>query len=241
MASLKDQAIALRRLDYSETSQVLLFLTRDHGTQRLIAKGIRRGTKKGFATGIDLLERGQVVFIRKLGGEGRLGTLIEWRQTSAYLGLRENLQRLYTAEYAVEVTAAMVEDGDPHPELFNALAECLEALSSSDHPAVLLVEYQCALLTSVGLWPDLSRCVACDRPAPPGRGAYFSAHQGGLICRDCEGGLPEKRKVTAATLTALRQREWTNETVRLAFELLNYTISHVIGRAPLLAKFVGRQ
>ncbi len=37
MASVKDVAIVLRRLDYSETSQVLAMLTREHGQQRLIA------------------------------------------------------------------------------------------------------------------------------------------------------------------------------------------------------------
>ena len=70
MAAVKDQAIVLRRLDYSETSQVLVFLTREHGLQRLIAKGIKRSTKKKYATGIDLLERGRLVFLISARGEG---------------------------------------------------------------------------------------------------------------------------------------------------------------------------
>ena len=55
MPLVKDEAIVLRRLDSSESSQVLVFFTREHGPQRLIAKGIKRGTKQRFATGIDLL------------------------------------------------------------------------------------------------------------------------------------------------------------------------------------------
>ena len=64
MAAIKDEAIVLRRLDYSETSQVLVFLTREHGLRRLIAKGIRRvvgvtaeTAKNAIQLGTELLER----------------------------------------------------------------------------------------------------------------------------------------------------------------------------------------
>ena len=63
MTAIKDEAIVLRRLDYSETSQVLAFFTRDHGPRRLIAKGVKRSTKKKFATGIDLTKHTQQMTI----------------------------------------------------------------------------------------------------------------------------------------------------------------------------------
>jgi len=241
MTAIKDEAIVLRRLDYSETSQVLAFFTREHGPRRLIAKGVKRSTKKKFATGIDLLERGQLVFVPKTRSEGALGTLTEWRQIDAHLGLRRDLGRLYAGQYAAEVTSAMTEEADPHPELFDAMAELLASLAAGGDGLPLLAGYQCVLLTAAGLWPDLTRCVMCDKPAPPHRAAYFSAHQGGLVCRDCEPTLPEKRKVTGATLTALRERSFAPGAARAAFDLLNYTISHTIGRQPALAKFVLRK
>ena len=98
MPAIKDEAITLRRLDYSETSQVLVFLTREHGCRRLIAKGIKRGTRQRFATGIDLLERGQIMFISKSQSDASLGTLTEWRQLDAYMGLRGDLRRLYSGQ-----------------------------------------------------------------------------------------------------------------------------------------------
>ncbi|HQA45519.1 MAG TPA: recombination protein O N-terminal domain-containing protein, partial [Phycisphaerae bacterium] len=97
MPVMKDEAVALRRIDYSETSQVLLFLTRGHGPRRLLAKGIKRGTKQKFATGIDLLEHGRVVFAVRASGESGLGNLTEWRQIDLYTGLRSDLHRLYAA------------------------------------------------------------------------------------------------------------------------------------------------
>jgi recombinational DNA repair protein (RecF pathway) len=93
-------------------------------------------------------------------------------------------------------------------------------------------------LTSAGLWPDLDRCVLCDKPAPPGRAGYFAAHQGGLVCRDCVAPLVEKRQVKAKTLTALRKRAFERDVARDVFELLNYVISHVLGKQPTLTRFV---
>jgi DNA repair protein RecO (recombination protein O) len=250
MAAVKDQAIVVRRLDYSETSQVLAFFTRGGGLQRLLAKGVKRGTKKKFATGIDLLERGEVAYLPARRDGGGLGTLTEWRQREIHMGLRSDLRRLYAGQYAAEVTAAMTEEGDPHPELYEAFAGLLGDLNDADRGAAglsLLVGYQRQLLRSAGLWPDLTRCVMCDKPAPAGRAAYFSAHQGGLVCRACEGGLVEKRLVPAAVLTALREDDPSRDrkgaaaaagAASGAFELLNYTISHTIGREPKLTRFV---
>lgn len=238
MPAIKDEAISLRRLDYSETSQVLLFLTRRHGARRLIAKGIKRGTKSRFAVGIDLLERGQIVFIAKSQADASLGVLTEWRQLDAHMGLRGDLRRLYGGQYAAEVTASMVEEADPDVELYDALCDLLSGLACGAEPFVLLVGYQCALLKSAGVWPELTRCVGCGKVAPPGKAGYFVPYQGGLLCRDCEPGAVEKRKVSGTVLDGLREARLTAATARDAFDLLNYAISHAIGRQPALAKYL---
>lgn len=238
MPAMKDQAISLRRLDYSETSQVLLFFTREHGTRRLIAKGIKRSTKTRFSPGIDLLERGEVVFAFKAGGDSTLGTLMEWRQIDLHLGLRQDLRRLYSAQYAGEISAAMVEEADPHPALFDALAGLLRALADGGDPLPLLVSYQAAALKTAGLWPDLSRCVLCGKEAPAGRAAWFSAHQGGLVCRNCAPRSSDRIKVSAAPLDALRQARFTPDTVRGGFDLLDHALSHAIGARPDLSRYI---
>jgi DNA repair protein RecO (recombination protein O) len=232
MASIKDNAIVLRRLDYSETSQVLAFFMRAHGQRRLIAKGIKRGTRKKFATGIDLLEQGEVVFWDRPHGESQLSTLTEWRQTELFLGLRTGLDRWYAGQYAAEITSGMTQEADPHPELYDALARFLSQLSAGQPVLRALVLYQSALLSSVGLSPDLSKCVVCGRAAPPNRAAYFTARQGGLVCRNCGAKLDEKRLAQAGVLTFLRDPLIASEpsVERGAFDLLDYTIAHALGR-----------
>ena len=57
----RTRAICLRTADYSETSQVVHFLTRAHGLVRLLAKGAKRPRSKSGGA-IDLLSEGQVVY-----------------------------------------------------------------------------------------------------------------------------------------------------------------------------------
>ncbi len=230
MAAIKDHAIVLRHLDYSETSQVLAVLTRDHGQQRLIGKGIKRSTRTRVSVGIDLLEQGEVVFLPSSRGEARLGTLAEWHQTQPFLGIRATLPRWYAGQYAAEITAAMTEEADPHPQLYEALERLLTRLCAAGEVAEPLVEYQRAVLEQAGLWPDLTRCVVCDRPAPQGRAAYYSAQQGGLICRVCQPKAHESRKIGADVLTALREERYSPQTTRSILDVLDYTLAHVMGR-----------
>lgn len=226
MAMLKDQAVVLRLTDWSETSQIVTVLTREHGQLRLVAKGVRRGTRQRFATGLDLLELGELGYL-PTRGDAQLATLTDWRQRESFVGLRRELVRLYGGLYAAELVAAMTLEDDPHPELFDALVQTLGELAGEASPAPQVTTFQRALLEAIGYAPDLSQCVDCRRPVA-GRGGpvFFSAGAGGLLCRDCEGPHVEKWRVrpgVAGTTPASGDaRGW--------FELMDYHLTHLAGR-----------
>jgi DNA repair protein RecO (recombination protein O) len=244
VALVKDIAVTLRRLDYSETSQVLVMFTREHGQQRLIAKGIKRSTKTRTAVGIDLLEYGRTVFSQRPGKEDNLATLTEWRQEDTFPHLRRDLPRLYAAQYAAEVTSHLTEVHDPHPGLFDALLALLRGLAAAD-PLPMLVAYLWQMLTEVGLRPELSCCVGCGRDIRGDRVLYFSSRQGGAICRDCEPAAVEKRRlrldVPAALLAdpsrgRLGHMEGRDPALALAaFDILDYHITEIMARPPRLS------
>ncbi|MBP7934075.1 MAG: DNA repair protein RecO [Phycisphaerae bacterium] len=239
MHVVNDQAIVIRRLDYSETSQVLVFLTRRHGLHRLLAKGVKRSTKTKFTPGIDLLERGDLSYRPCLRTEGGLGTVSEWRQTEPYLALRGEIRRWYAAQYAADITAAMCEEADPHPDVFDGLDALLAGLAGGNEALPLTAAFQCGLLQSVGLWPDLGRCVICDRPAPAGRGAYYAAHQGGLVCRRCLPTQAGTRLVAASVLTALREQRFDGPEARGVVELLDHAFVQAMGRTTSVRHVTG--
>lgn len=231
MALSSDEAIILKLSDYSETSQIVTLLTRESGLVRLIAKGARRATKARPSVGLDLLEIGQMTF-HPAKGEAGLGTLGEWRQSTALLGLRGDLLRVHIALYAAECTLAVTSENDPCSEIFEGLRGLLEGLagervSETIEPAARLLQYQAALLKEIGYAPNLRQCVVCGRPRRRGAAAWFSSTSGGLVCGDCEAGVREKRSIRPELLDAAkgttRPEEWLS--------LLDYHFAHLIGHA----------
>jgi DNA repair protein RecO (recombination protein O) len=200
MALIRDDAVVLARVDYSETSQVIVLFTRQRGKVRTIARGIKRGTRNRFAVGIDLLEVGTVVFSVRHERADSLAAMTEWKQTHAYSGLRESLDRLYAAQYAGEITANLTEDWDPHEDLFCGLTDSFAALSTGADPIPETVRFQRRLLNAIGLSPRFDACVTCGRSSDL---THFSSFEGGMICRHCEPGQIEKWQVARATLALL--------------------------------------
>jgi DNA repair protein RecO (recombination protein O) len=266
MPVIRDEAVVLGRLDYSENSQILVLFTREHGKARSIAKGIRRGTKTRFAAGIDLLDVGTVVLSAKQERGEALATLTEWKQTEALSGLRGRLPRLHAALYAAELTSRLTEDWDPHPRLFDYLLKTLRDLAAAggadarsgqrsrgqaltptlsqgerEKSEVLTptVRFQISLLRDIGAQPRFDACVLCGKGVAL---THFSSFEGGLVCRHCEPVQVEKREVGPNTLALLRgQRKDLPQSEGLlaaAFSLLNYHISHLMSREPAMANYV---
>lgn len=235
MTPLKDHAIVLRLTEYSETSQIVTLLAAERGLLRLIAKGARRSTRQRFATGLDLLERGELGYV-PARGDAQLGTLTDWHQRETYGGLRRELVRLQAALYAIELVAGLLEEDDPHPELYPALERLLTGLSGADAPAELVPTFQAALLRAIGYAPNLQECVSCNRAVQPGPVVYFSAASGGALCRDCEAPYVEKRLVPRG-LVGQRPPEGD---ARAWFDLLDYYLSYVAGRRFKTAATLGR-
>ncbi len=233
MSTVRDTAVVLRRIEYSETSQVLAVFTRDHGRVRLIAKGVKRSTKTRFAPAIDLLEEGSLLFSPRTGTADALSILTEWKQTRSFSGLRERLIRIRAAEYVAETTAMLTQDFDPHAALYDALTATLTKLTDAGDDAALaeVAAFQRNLLVATGLLPRFDACVLCESA---GSLPYFSALEGGMLCRSCEVGQAEKRAVSAATLNVLRGDNAAKDVLG-AFDILDYHLAHAAGREPATA------
>jgi len=231
MPTWNDESVVLTRLDYSETSQVLVLFGRLHGKLRILGKGTKKSTKTRFKPGIDLLDWGHVVFSARHERSSTLANLVEWKQSRCFFGLREKLHRLHGAEYVAETTAHLTEDWDPHPDVFDALIAALTQLDAADEPFTPVVTFQAALLAGIGSLPSWDVCVQCGRERDL---THFTSFEGGLLCRNCEGGRMEKRELSPRTIRSLRSDADAPPDVA-TFDILNYHISHLMGREPRLA------
>jgi DNA repair protein RecO (recombination protein O) len=205
MPLTRDRCICLRKVEYSETSQILALFSREHGLLRLIAKGAHRRTKAGaskFDGGIDLLDVGDAVFSH--APERDLCPLTEWHLSEGHLELRRNLRAVYLGLYAAELVSMLIEEHDAHPELFDRLDQTLRQLATPRLEESFLA-FELDLLREAGYLPDFSACALCGRDAANLDRAYFSPARSGVVCRSCEMSAPDRIEFDPRLLRMLQQ------------------------------------
>lgn len=240
--SLHSAAIVLRKYDFSESSQTAAIFTRDFGKIRVIAKGIKKKSR-AFEGALDLLEVGTAAWLERRSRQG-LCILTEWRQDRSFAGIRANLNAYYAGLHLAELLDGLTEDFDPHPVLFDGLVRALAGLAGPDGAAGATA-YQFLLLREAGFLPALEACVLCGQVPPPRTAVFFSADSGGLICRDCEPHVIDKRRLTAAALAGLRELSAAaapaaavaEPTMREIDLVLRGCFSHILGYEPKTARF----
>ena len=179
---MRDQAICLRVWEWSETSQTVALFSRELGVVRAVAKGARRADAR-FSGGLEVTARGEMVAIVKPSERSpdALATLTAWDLQESFPAVRAALAAFHGAMYMVDVVHHAVRDSDPHPDLFDALVECLRMLGPADASARSLLRFQWETLDSTGYRPNLARPVAGPENDSRERYFQFSPAQGGLI------------------------------------------------------------
>src|SRR5438309_541590 len=201
MAAKKALALVLRTADWSESSRIATFWTREFGKVRALAKGVRR-LKSNFYSALDLLTVCSIVFLRK--SSGSLDLLTEAQVVQRFPRLGTDLAALYAGYYVAELLADWTEDYDPHPVLFD---EALQALEGFGAPGTAtgprLQRFEMVLLHELGYRPALDGCADCGAAADRRRPA-FSPAAGGVLCPACQPGRRDRRPLSPAAWQALR-------------------------------------
>lgn len=233
----QDQAICLRTVTYSETSQIVTLFTRGRGKLSAIAKGSRR-PKNAFDGPIEVFACGSIAYTPGRGEA--VATLSEFSQEPVFRGLRVNLEALNAALLAAELTEKLTEMQDPHTDLFEALRQFLtnvqEAKDKKD-VLIYLILYQLTLLSETGIRPVLDRCTNCpNKFSGRWKTIYFSSRNNGLLCPDCESAFVEKKRLPApagAALANLKNLKTISESVAKEIEaLLLYHFTELLGKPP---------
>ena len=178
----KTQGFCIRRVDYSETSQIVTFYTREAGRVSLMAKGSRR--KKSPTQGrIDLLSCGELVYIPKRFGA--LSILTEYKPGRLFRGIREALPRSYAAFHLAELIDRSMHEGESDAAFYDFCVGTLDALAGGAPPGVCRLIFEAHFLDQLGVAPQLGSCQECSRPVPMQGEVAYSVVRGGPLCGDC--------------------------------------------------------
>ena len=184
MSIFKTDAITLGRTDYSDSSQIITFYTRDHGKIRTIAKGYKRLSRKCSSKAIDLLTHYQILFIKK--EHTSLHTLTEAVLQNDYPILRNNLDNYYRVSCMAELVNEFTEENDPSKQLFDVFLDSLTGISRNTNAIIQLLTFETKMLKILGYLPELKRCVNCKNSIQQLPEVYFNAAEGGVLCKTCQ-------------------------------------------------------
>ena len=239
-------ALVLRVVDWSETSAVVTLFTREFGKVRGVAKGARR-PKGPFESALDLLSLCRLVFLRK--SSDALDLLTEAKLERRFRPRSHDLASLYAGYYVAELLDAFTDDYDPHPDLFDAAAEVLQAVSSQGSVASLVLRFELVALTVLGHLPSLKTCVECGAAVEIAGRVPFGQLAGGVLCKECRPGKTHVISVSAAVIQTMAEfadrsnEDWRNRTIdaRISGELrgvMNHYIAHLLGRRPRMHEYL---
>jgi DNA repair protein RecO (recombination protein O) len=240
----KDKGLCIRAVDYSESSQILTFFTKDNGKIACIAKGSRR-QKSSFAGTIEVCTAGDMVFSHH--GTEKLATLTEFNPTFLGLEIRKKLLALNCAFFAADLLNLFTKEHDPHPELFDQAIFFLQNLRDNpdDKTLPFLILFQFDILSLTGSQPICDSCANCKRKFDTDWSSYFfSASARGLVCRDCESAFVDKKMLPFDCACCFNQPPKVlsaqHSTLVKVEEILIDYITNILERPPRTADMILR-
>jgi len=234
MPRFKDQAICIREIDWSETSQVVALLTAEHGQVRGLAKGSKRTSpshRQRFSGGIDLLNRGEVVATTKPAAQ--LTTITEWDLQQDFFHLRRDLAAQHLAMYGADLAGAFAPELDARPATFEALVQLLDTLQKPETREAALLRFQWVLIKEGGFQPELEHDIRGNEALAEQREYGFAPEAGGFTV-ESTGPAWRVRRQTIEVLRAVDAGEpltpFTDSDCQRANRLLCVYARHVLER-----------
>jgi DNA repair protein RecO (recombination protein O) len=243
------EAVVLRHSDWGEADRLLGLFTREMGKLRAVAKGVRkpRSRKAGhlepFTRVSLLLAKGRDMWI-----------VTQAETVDAHLRLREDLERVGYAAYAVELLDRFTYEEGENPALYRLLVDTLGRLDAEPDPALPIHYYEMRLLDLLGFRPQLFNCAKCGEVIQA-VDQYFSPSLGGALCPRCGAATRGAQPISMAALKYLRHfqrssykeaararpsQEVEREIERLLQHYLTYLLERGLNTPAFLRKIRGR-
>lgn len=190
MALVRDAAICVRAWEWSQTSQMVVAFSRERGLLRGVAKGARR-LGSNYAGGFEPLTLGDIVFStaawekaassRDNAGVGGLVTITAWEVLELFPAGRKSLRHFLACCCMLDLVQRGMQEADPHPAVFDALARVLRGLAEGAMSAPEgLATFAWTLLLETGHAPDVSSNIRGGGVLTPAKVYVFWPRLGGF-------------------------------------------------------------
>lgn len=185
MPLIETESVVLRSYNLADADRIVVFLTRDHGVVRGVAKGIKR-LKSRYGSSFEPFNSVNLTYFQKEDRE--LVSIQEAELTRSNFAAASEPNVFATYSYIAEMLLAFTPPNDPSDVLFRMVRACYEAndLTTEQMPAIKTY-FELWLLRLGGFLPDWSKCHICDRVFSSGDLPFIDSGQH-LICDGCSKG-----------------------------------------------------
>ncbi len=181
MALNTTDAIVLRRYLFRETSLIISCLTATHGHIKGVIKGIR-GSSNRYRSAMEAITANRIVFYDSHNSQLHLISQCELFQT--WSNIQQDYEVSKVAAFCVDLADTVLPLDEPQLEIYELLFETLTRLNLQElDPYDISLHFVARLLRIIGFTPQVDGCTGCGNSATTG--AFWSARQGGLLCRQC--------------------------------------------------------
>lgn len=182
----RTDAVLLRVFPYSESSQILVWLSRDHGKITTLAKGSQR-PKSPMLGHFDLFYTCEILYYEK--EERQLHILKECFALKDRRSFRTDWRSCAAASYLSHLLYRINPAQAHQAGLFESLDWSLDYLHEEKAFAPFLFWFELKLLRILGFAPQIQRCTSCHTSIADVAGpATFDLEHGGICCSDCKTG-----------------------------------------------------
>src|SRR5438876_7518448 len=182
MPLIETEGLVIKSYNLAEADRIVVFLTRDHGVIRGVAKGAKR-LKSKFGSGLEPFSVVQLTYFQKDAVE--LVSIQKADLVRSYFAAAGNPDFLQKFSYLCDLLITFSPPHDPNEKMYRMVRACLE--TASIDPASLLsvgVYFELWLLRLAGYLPDWSRCDKCKRVLDDPEAADVR-HNFHLVCGNC--------------------------------------------------------
>ena len=175
--------IVLKSFNLAEADRIVVFLTKEHGVVRGVAKGAKR-LKSRFGSTLEPFSTVQLSYFQKEDRE--LVSIQNVELVSSCFDQASEPAFLQTFSYVSELLIAFVPPHDPNETLYRMVRACIDADSKGETDlASVSLYFELWLLRLGGFLPDWTKCRECGRSFANDEWASLQSTFA-LFCPNCQ-------------------------------------------------------
>jgi DNA repair protein RecO (recombination protein O) len=237
MSLFESESLVIKSYNLAEADRIVVFLTREHGMIRGVAKGVKR-LKSRFGSALEPYSIVNLEYFQKDAVE--LVSIQKAEILQSNFEAASNPDFLQKFSYLGDLLITFSPPHDPNETLYRMVKACIETAANDASSLLGIgVYFELWLLRLAGYMPDWSKCDECrrmfDKTEETGLRANFH-----LVCSDCRkawgrsiDGSCRLIAVAARRLSPLefvKLTEDKGDVLQYLSTILKQMISHSIGR-----------